>query len=613
MTVFPAKSRPKDPSLRIFFLLALSLVLAWLALPYLRLPYNPLFLFPFSFILFAAQRVCLQKHPDKKQLVFILPFSVVLSLCLVVSKHLVVTPEDPISPADQNYLSAFSHWDGMAFFILCYLLCVGLQAAFFTCLPAKEDTVSVSAQNCTIPVVNKKMFAFAVLLFVAWLPYFVLYYPGLVYGDSLESMKQALHITEYYNHHPIFYTLFIQLCLSIGRSVADVALGCAIYTIIQMIFLALVFAYCACWLRSKGISRTICLGVLLVYAFMACYPQHAISMWKDPAFSAGLLLYSLKLVDLIQSHGRLASDRRFCAQSSAILVLICLSRSNGVYIVLLSLLCLLCIAFFKKQLPRLKRLLLVHIACTLGILLLTGPVYTLVGIRSDAVESFSIPLQQVARVIVYDGALDDGDRTFLNTLLPLERWKEVYRPGLVDPIKWDGSFNKEFFNENRTEFIKVWFRTLLKNPRLYLEAWCLNTYGYWAPTVWEYNNYSSNISFGNLQTVNDCDPSWGLTPQYLMGNEAWKELFSLFTPYPSSGLLTWVILFMVLFAFVRGKALYALLFLPSIGNFLTLLIASPHVYWPRYTLVYIYLLPIVVLFPSLLQHCPSQREATTVG
>lgn len=72
--------------------------------------------------------------------------------------------------------------------------------------------------------------------------------------------------------------------------------------------------------------------------------------------------------------------------------------------------------------------------------------------------------------------------------MPLEKYKDNYSPGLVDHFKWSSDFNTEFFNTHQSEFIKVWLSLLVKNPKLYLEAWELNTCGFWGLSFWELNN-----------------------------------------------------------------------------------------------------------------------------
>ncbi len=77
------------------------------------------------------------------------------------------------------------------------------------------------------------------LIFLCWLPYLISYYPGLIYGDSLSSVGQALGKRGFSNHHPIAYTMFIKLCLAAGYRLRSMNFGCAIYTAAQMLYISM--------------------------------------------------------------------------------------------------------------------------------------------------------------------------------------------------------------------------------------------------------------------------------------------------------------------------------------------------------------------------------------
>lgn len=53
-----------------------------------------------------------------------------------------------------------------------------------------------------------------------------------------------------------------------------------------------------------------------IFAGTATFPQHAISMWKDPIFSITLVYYSLKLYDYIISDGKIEEKEGFIGLNS---------------------------------------------------------------------------------------------------------------------------------------------------------------------------------------------------------------------------------------------------------------------------------------------------------
>lgn len=588
-------------------LMIFSFPAAWILVMYLRLPVNVTVVLPAALAVFAVQEKGLHRWKTQMHnLKFFLPFSALLSLCVTLAFHIQTAYAYSAAAEQQNAFEPLSWLDAAAFLVLTYLFTL-LLVWVFSALPAgkKENCRPVSRKVGIRRDQVKWMCVLAGILFLAWLPYFLVYYPGLIYGDSMNSITEAMHQAPYENHFPLFYTLFVELCLKIGMVFADITVGCAVYTVVQMVSLALLLAYMLCWMDNKGIPRVLTVFFLLVFCVVRYFPQHAVSMWKDPFFSVGLMFYSLKLFDLLASEGTLAKSGKYLLQCVLSILVICLSRNNGVYIIAFCMVVLFLISLACKNLQNVRRLVLLNLLSVICILILTGPVYNRMKIGKDDIESFGIPLQQIARTVVYEGNISAADLEFLNELLPLERWDELYMPGLVDPIKWDAEFDKDFFSRNKGEFLAVWLRTLLKNQQRYVEAWCLSTYGYWAPTLWELNEYTQNITSGNINAAAEWHIDFGIRQTNLLGDEGWKDICTLSTTAPASGLLTWIVLFMVLYAFVKRCGWYCLFFAPAIGNLITLLLASPSAYWPRYALVYLYMLPVILVFPMLLREEPG--------
>lgn len=594
-----------------FFLALESLVLAWLTLPYLRIEINPIFLFPLALVLYFAQGYCLRNKCAiiKKELLPHLFFGSIMSVVLILSMHVVNEIVDYQSGNGEYGYTLLGLRDICMFPILCYIFVIILMVLFHKyAVNNVSNSTMYNIMHYGIATHHIKwMFVVSGIFFMAWLPYFLIYYPGLIFGDSLNSIGQAMHYQEYSNHFPVFYTFLIELCLKIGLYISDITFGCAIYTVLQMICVSLILSYTVFWLRNKGVSRQKCMWICILYSFMSCYPQHAISMWKDAIFSAAIVFYSLKMCDLVISKGILTRSICFNIQLLSSIVIICLSRNNGVYVIAFSLIILLIVGIFTKQLKLFRSAIKIHILLIICILILTGMVYKALGIEQDDVESFGIPLQQIARVIAYDGEINESDKDFLNQIMPLERWKEVYKPEIVDPIKWDGEFSKDFFEAHKKEFLSVWMRCFVNNPKIYLEAWCLSTSGYWAPSLWSHNTeFKINIIYGNLDAIENWWIDFGIKTENLLKCESLKSLLSLETPLPSAGLLTCIFLFTIYWLIMTKNVSLTFLFLPCMGNIATLLIAAPAAYWPRYALTSYYLLPVALVIISGFLHKTSR-------
>lgn len=118
-----------------------------------------------------------------------------------------------------------------------------------------------------------------------------------------------------------------------------------------------------------------------------------------------------------------------------------------------------------------------------AVVLIQGPLYTAIGIRpSPFQEAVGVPLQQVARTVVMDGKMTDEQREYLNRLLPLEEY-DSYTPYTVDNIKGHAHFDREYFNQTKGEFMKVWAGMLFPNFKHYVKAYMMETVGYWHVSV----------------------------------------------------------------------------------------------------------------------------------
>lgn len=523
-------------------------------------------------------------------------FSAILSASVIFCRHMQIDYDNLYGSWRSNYNTPFTLWDVAAFCLIWLVLAI-LVDWLAMVLPLLLKQFS-HVPRC-LRHRRWVLIGLGVLLFLAWLPYFLAYYPGIICGDSNVSIEQALgRITS--NHFPVVYTLFIRFCLWIGMAVADATFGCAIYTLLQMICLSLLLAYIVRWLWEKGAPKSICILTMLAFAFCGTFPQSAIIMWKDPVFSVTLAVYSLKLYDFAASNGACARNKTYLLECAAAILIICFSRNNGLYIVLFSLLltALLC---WRQRTG--GRFLGIQATMILIVLIVTGPVYSYFGITDDSVEKLGIPIQQLARVVVYDGEMDEEEAAFLDSVLPLEEYKELYTPGTVDSLKWAPDFDNSYMGDHAGQFVRVWLNLLRKNFGLYVEAWCWSTYGYWSLNTWELNAYDLNIvSSGYKNSLQDWNPG-GIQPKNLLQNN-WVDVtqwLSLQTPTTSLGLSLWLMLLVGLLASLWGQTSYALLFIPCIGNVLTLLVASPICYWPRYGLAGICLLPVTVALPWLLQ------------
>lgn len=229
-------------------------------------------------------------------------------------------------------------------------------------------------------------------------------------------------------------------------------------------------------------------------------------------------------------------------------------------------------------------------------LVITGPVYSAMGVvPSEAVESAGIPLAQMARVAALDGDMSESDRSYMNELLPLDRYKEVYRPSLIDPLKWNEDFNAEHLVDG---FWTHWASMLSRNPSIFFEVWELQTFGFWAPNVKGADGLPENYLMGApYNLVADAEASAGVAFRNLLAplGDSVDVVIGLSAWSISGAAVFWLLMFSAVLLVSHGRARFALPLLPFLLLYGTLFIASPIWYWPRYIVAAQFGLPVVLV------------------
>lgn len=433
-----------------------------------------------------------------------------------------------------------------------------------------------------------------VILLACWLPWFLYNFPGVMTPDSLSQYSQAMGLTGLNNHHPVAHTLLIQAFLSLGNALFHntyAAIAC--YTVFQMLAMAFILLYAICVLYRNGAGKKLCFLFLLFYALVPYNGIFAVTMWKDILFSGFMLLLLLSIWQL----QKLAEAGTALTEKPTLLLLfllsgllVCLMRSNGLYVFLLTVPFLLW--SFRRQWKLMVPAAVLVLSCAF---LIKGPVYTAMGVEMPAFsESLSIPAQQIARV-VYEGRELTGEQIeLLGRTVDYDSIADYYQPKLSDPVKALIQYgHPEYLETHKGEYLKLWIQLGLRYPADYWNAFVDQTKGYWFPAA------------PDLLTNEGISPNdLNLTAQpILRGQYIWKivEIISkLYTIFPLYGLLysigafTWAALFFFVNCLLNGRKKNGLLFVPCFAVLLTLLAATPVASDMRYAYSLILAMPLLL-------------------
>ena len=414
--------------------------------------------------------------------------------------------------------------------------------------PLVSFFLSTFSFDCSDPE-NKKdsrylpLLIFGSLLFINLIHLFFVEYPGNLTEDSFTQISEMIS-GHYSNFNTYWHTMIFQTVLTAGYGLFhDINAAVAFFTVLQMIVLTVSFSYCLMTLHHYGVPKTVLWVFYLIYAIIPYNLALSITVWKDVLFAAATLLVLCSWLRIIKGIGHSVLQNYIVFIIGSLLFL--LSRTNGWMIYLVTFCVVL--AFCHKDK---KFLALMGSMAVLGWFLL-NPALTLLGVSGgDPVESFSIPIQQVSRVIADGCELSEEDEHLLSNIVDLDEVPALYTSWISDPMKVEiRSKNPDYFMDHLGEFGRLWVRLGVKHPWTYVKAWVDQTKGYWNGG-YDYFLYSETITdnpYGVEKTI-DGNPVASLFRMYF----GLSRHLVFFEPLHSIGLHIWILILCFILNLKRG-------------------------------------------------------------
>ena len=506
-------------------------------------------------------------------------FSTVSAAVMLVSL-MSVLPQDIFAGPTETYLRAPRIYDfviAALTFIVCYALLSALQSLYGRIGSGEAKPLSV-----------KQGFVIFIILCLCWLPYWLNYFPGGLYSDTIICFRMAMGERALTNHHPILYTGIIKLCLMIAKGDPQ---GATFWlTFGQYLFCAGTLAYVVRWLSQKGIGRLGTRLVVIFFALFPFFPLYAVYNWKDTPFAMSLVLFTLTVFDIALSKGDAMTSPRCTLAYCLWGLLVCFLRNNGMYIVLLTTIILM-IVYRKSVFNHMKGFTLTAVLMSFLVLVVQGPLFSAMGLKTDsAVESFGIPIQQVGAVIVKD-KLSKDEEAYFKRILPIDQWQAYYAPLVVDHLKWDApDFRYGPIEAEPGTFVLRWAKLLPGHFPAMVEAYLLATNSYWHLfRTMGICNIETGIWFDNI----------GVKNINLLKNVTTIDLTRAVESIPPlpEGICLFFLFTGVMLLILTGKASTALGYIPILLAVLTVFLATPIASSLRYVFYLVPMIPVYCLAP----------------
>lgn len=518
-------------------------------------------------------------------------FAMLFSAMLIISRH-IFNLEAGISTVESVYVTDFHFVDVIAWIGVVPIVYILLKMATFLC--AAGETVFFQEERKG----KRGLWVFAgsfVLLLLCWFPYLPSYWPGGIYSDTVDSINVALYKDVMDNHNPILYTLIWRFMFWITGAFSGEGEygGLKLFTVMQTLLMALVLAYFIYRCYRWGIHKSYVLLCLLIFAVFSLYPFYGISLWKDTLFSLVVFAFSVFLYHIFLGEGdpeKNASCRNISgiqlAEYCLFSILIIFLRNNGIYVAAFYSVMIIVLCWKRRKMAMKIGLASLVILFVSGII--QGPVYDKCGYNVNrSTESFGIPLQQVAYIVSTDGIVMQEDREVIEQMMPIERWRELYNPLVVDTIKFSPEFDHFYLEENSRGFMKMYLRMALRNPVKSVKAYLLSTMGFWNICESSSTAYICNFHFGNAEYFMSDYFDYYLDISF--------RNFAEPKSYLSAAIFAWLLLATIFICLGKRNFKGLAVLMPTLGVWLSIMAATPVAFSFRYVYALFLCAPLYLL------------------
>lgn len=458
------------------------------------------------------------------------------------------------------------------------------------------------------------------ILMAAWLPFFLVFFPGTAMNDTTDILRAELWAA---GQHTFLYCLYLGGLGELSTMVTgNTAAGVALASFLQMMLMAFAIAYTVSWLYRRTGAFWLAGLLTAYYALTPMIVNYSFANVKDTLFSAVILLWVPLLYELGERRHEEDMWQRMEGEFIFFSLGMLLLRNNGRYVYMVLLLFL--VIFLKRCRWRVG-------LTGLALIAVSMVPNAALGFFMDVPQLFQervgIPIQQVARVVAADRPLTKAETSYISRVMWPERVKQQYDPFTADGVKWDRYFTFDYFNHHPDEFWKTWQSLGKRYPKDYVEAWMLATYGYWSFPAPDGETQSR---FGWALSMKDLNAPYGMSP---LNNNAYQTgtmlhvypkevqekmgryLFD-HSRYAGAGTCFWIMAAIALILMVRRQYSRLLILLPACLIWGTLIVATPAAFVYRYVFFFPLCMPLFLLLPYLPvqgSHRRGRKKAPSSG
>ena len=437
------------------------------------------------FLIMAASHKAIQQMDKCKRSEKISAgLSVFFSLCLVFGKSYERTASwDLIFSSFSGFMLSLCIIAGYAIILYCFIRITINFIISYDFFILKNGSATQKFSDWFEKVLQKRsLLKIWVFLFVPWLIFATINYPGIIHADNGFMLGQFLN-NRILNHHPVIQTIVWGNFVRFGVDVLGSSnVGVFLYVLIQITYGSLISALLFDYVYKKGYPAVIISVSLCIYAIAPLFIRSAVTVSKDSNYTFFVMLMIWLIFQTIDNLDKILKEKWYLALIWVfVIILVCFSRRNGIYVAFPTVLFLL-LHLIKRMKAMKKQITLLCLAvfAGFGVYFLTAHIIDKNFDNDDTRETLSILFQQTARYIRDHGFnVADSEREAINAILDYDSLAALYNPEIIDPVK--RTFKNDSTNSDLQKYFYVWFKQFFKHPTVYLQATLNLTYGYFYP------------------------------------------------------------------------------------------------------------------------------------
>lgn len=457
------------------------------------------------------------------------------------------------------------------------------------------------------------------VIYLCWLPYLILTYPGVIWYDTQQQLQQFFGIPNVFgdgshlsDHHPVFDTLIFGSFVKFGNLIGSGNVGVFLYAIVQSLITASTLALTVLYLRRIGVPRQLCKAAMLFFALFPIFPMYSSAMVKDAVFLPYFLLFSLCFVETARTKGDFLRKPWALTAFIVFAVLMALTKKTGLYVVIVACVGLL---FFLPKGRRLRAFLPALITAFVMMVALPKVVFPIAGIQEGGKqEVLGIAFQQSARLL-----RDHPDQV---SLQDKESIYKVLGRDVADRYQWWATDSVKGYswddekNQYLGEYMRVWAKGFIEHPTSYVKTYLALEQGWLGTpeTIKDGNvrNITNVYAIGASHSFAEAS-QLGVSVSNITAIQFVQQTMDWLTgsfiaqlPFARALWATWLPVFLVYECLRRRKDRFAWL-MPMLATFLFLWVSptSATIEGMRYLLPLIYVTPLSLscLLSRSKHHC----------